>query len=270
MERKYWIYGVVGAVLLLGVFILPFSPLSIYYEHIHIGGKVQEYFDRCNPCKFYVVVDEEDRFLKNVKFDVSVNFRGMTGYDVKCWQISELNDLTGKRVCDQPCGPCYYSGDDICRMLGYKTAGCCEGGGCGGYPPPCPHEPGSCEKCCHRKHYENTQWVELRTSDNDVIWRGERGESNPAETVNISKYLNKECKDYIEAGEGECKVPFYAYSENNAGRYQLSNTPSKLEYCSKDAWIDAEGKCVEPPKGSLELLFRGILKKLGIIYRSFR
>ena len=200
---------------------LLFLTTNLMKESIYEDTRVpynNYYFSNCNPCKWTFTVSKERNTYEKVIFDAYVNYRTSVGRECGCVNIRELGNN-----CRQPCGPCYKSNTELCKLMGYKDSG----GGCGYC--------GSCDIVCYRDLSETTDWIELRDGS-DVIVRFDSGIENEHKKINLAPYINKYCGDEInkcrETGECdyECSFDLYAYSQNNGGKLKILSEPSETEY----------------------------------------
>jgi len=212
------------------------NPFSMYPDYQYNDGKVQKYFDRCNPCTFSIVVDDEKELFSEVMFEFSIpSFSNSVGKSEACIPIEDKTHYLNGIGDRQEWQIATAMDSTFCQLHGYQDYAFYSNKWCK-YTYECGRYSGrSCignEVRCFKYVSETSDWIEIKKGG-ILLARFENGDSVTKKQVNLAEYTNDYCYDSImdcqKFGECDgCEVSFQAYSENRGGSFEVSDSPVKV------------------------------------------
>lgn len=206
---------------------------SIYPEYQYVNGKVMRYFERCNPCTVYLVIDDEPAFYESLV----LNVRGSVGGVRQHTNVYFYNQGSGRW------DGLLISSEGRQRVI---NAGCSISFSGGQYVLTESHD-SCCKKLGYEGWFSDTGWNECFTTqkfdpnidmklDGQLIWERKNG-VEPKTTTNIYDTVNQRCEYDINefrkdvgAYHYECFVPIVSYSDVNGGGFEIELEPAVKEY----------------------------------------
>lgn len=246
MKKKY--IGAVVFIFIISLFILSllFSEKQVIYTE---SRATYDFSATCNPCTWKVAFEQEDRFLQDVRFEVSIG-EGTYGEDIGCEEILDEQ---------MSCEPSYSFEDDAYRCAVYHPSSFCREKGWQDYGGAI-GEGQWCEMSylCGRYGGANCigstiicfKW--LRGTPNKVlinngqILEWYKGNKTTMLTENLADILNSRCEQFILACQeepggdlcnSECYTNFEIKSSHNYGYLSVTDYPVCVKY-------EGEGFCV--------------------------